>query len=284
MTNTCRVSVFAGMIFAGLALSSPSAARDTQAAFIPAGDVADAPSGFVEMCARNAVLCRAGIEPEPVRHAIGLTSLLAFPSRSGRVNCEPAVATTPTMMTVSSFLIQPTGSQGSGVAFCAAHPVATGEPIATLSSLHMDAVQEMAFVKSINAEVNRAIRPVADHLTTGTDEHWDRPGRGKYLVGDCEDFAIEKRMRLIEAGFSPSRLFYAVAYVKGYGMHIVLVARLASGDVVLDSISPHVLSWEKVKYSWLRVQSTQDPMVWRRIGAPSTGSQVADSGRVAVSG
>ncbi|MGK2910284.1 MAG: transglutaminase-like cysteine peptidase [Sphingobium sp.] len=287
MTSTCRVSVYTAIIVAGLALSSPSVARGTQAAFIPAGDVADAPSGFVEMCARDAVLCRAGIAAEPARHAVSLPSSFVSLPPSTHAKCAPSIRATPSMMAVSSFVVQPTHGQEFG-ASCAVLQATTllpaSDPIVASSSLNMDSAQELTSVKSINSEVNRAIRPMADYQTTGTDERWDRPGRGKYLVGDCEDFAIEKRMRLIEAGFSSSKLFYAVAYVKGYGMHIVLIARLASGDVVLDNISPHVMPWDKVKYSWLRVQSTQDPMVWRRIGAPSTGNQVADSGRATVSG
>ncbi|WP_189338430.1 transglutaminase-like cysteine peptidase [Sphingobium sp. SCG-1] len=188
----------------------PASARDAAPAFIPAGDVADAPSGFVEMCARDAALCRGGWD-----------------------------------------------ERASGRTLAAA--VVVSEPNA-----------ELTLVKAINSQVNRAISPVDDYRAKGTSEFWSRPGRGSDLVGDCEDYAIEKRMRLVEAGFAADRLFYAAAYLKGYGMHVVLVARLSSGDMVLDSISPHVLPWSKVRYNWLRVQSTRDPLVWNRVGAPSS--------------
>lgn len=321
MTSTGRYIVLTSMAAAGLALSSPSLARDGGPAFMPAGDVADAPSGFVELCARNAVLCNAGLEPVPVRQetmraatpAISLTSTgpISLPLLRP-VACQPALPTMTFATRFSGFVFQPkflspfnnfgglprSGLNGRSDVACA--PGLGEMPLAApfapqiapailqgptpLPATSMAAAQEFAFVKTINSEVNRAIRPMADYQTVGTDERWDRPGRGKYLVGDCEDFAIEKRMRLIEAGFAPNKLFYSVAYVKGYGMHIVLIARLQSGDMVLDNISPHVLPWTKVKYSWLRVQSTRDPMEWHRVGVSSGSSQVASAGRASVTG
>ena len=223
---TCTYRFIVALISA-ITVMSPGAhaARTVAPAFMPLGDVADAPSGFVEMCARDAVLCMAGLGRwgQPIKH-------------------NPAVEAQPVA--------------------AAQIPTAAG-------------ADEFAFVKTINTQVNRAIRPMADYMTSGSNEVWSRPGRGDYLVGDCEDYAIEKRMRLIEAGIAPEKLFFSAAYVKGYGMHIVLVARLQAGDVVLDSLSPHVLAWSKVHYNWLRVQSTKDPLVWLRFGNPAAAGKLA---------
>lgn len=225
MTSTCRMAVITFIAAMACAQAMPASARDAAPAFIPAGDVADAPSGFVEMCARDAMLCRGGLA-------------------EGAPDLTPAAA-----------IVAPDPGADAG----------------------------LTLVKAINAQVNRAISPMDDYRAKGTSEFWSRPGRGSNLVGDCEDYAIEKRMRLVEAGFAPDRLFYAAAYLKGYGMHVVLVARLSSGDMVLDSISPHVLPWPKARYNWLRVQSTRDPLVWNRVGAPSSNKIAAASGTDAQS-
>lgn len=312
MTGTGRYIALTALAAAGLALSSPSLARDDTSAFIPAGDVADAPSGFVELCARNAALCKAGLETAPVAQAPSQAAAapISLP-RLRPIACQPVSQTIALASNFSNLSFFPkflspfnnfggvlrvsvdSGAEPGCAAGLRPTPFAAivrqiapaiVPPTVTRATLDMDAAQESAFVKSINSEVNRAIRPMADYQTAGTDERWDRPGRGKYLVGDCEDFAIEKRMRLIEAGFAPDKLFYSVAYVKGYGMHIVLIARLQSGDVVLDNISPHVLPWTKVKYSWLRIQSTRDPMEWHRVGTASTSRQVVSAHEVNITG
>lgn len=315
MASTGRNIVALPLVAAGLAMATPSLARDAGPAYIPVGDVADAPFGFVEMCARDTALCMAGIgasatstiatPPAPVvRMPIGnaiscqpKARTLSFTGASAQTWFQPIFAATfngfgRTPQFGSSADQTQNCEAGLGRSSFAATALATASPTALPASTQtrtvwepqasptiarMNEAEEIAFIKSINKDVNRAISPVADYLSAGTDERWDRPGRGKYLVGDCEDYAIEKRMRLIEAGFAPSKLSYAAAFVKGYGMHIVLIARLQNGDVVLDNISPHVLPWSKVRYSWLRVQSTQDPKVWFRVGAPSSSGQLVNA-------
>jgi predicted transglutaminase-like cysteine proteinase len=126
-----------------------------------------------------------------------------------------------------------------------------------------------AFVKAINAEVNRHVTRRTDQQTQGVGEYWSRPS-GPQPAGDCEDFAIEKRVRLTEAGFPADRMFYGVAFVRGLGLHTVLVLRLADGDYVLDSMTPHILRWQQSHYVWLRRQVAGAPLLWQRM-SPETG-------------
>ncbi len=233
MTSTCRVALSLTALTTGLVLGTPAYSRTEASAFMPISDVADAPSGFVEMCARDAGMCMAGHREKPAAAKPAMwTGRLADVSKPGRASTK----------------------------------LETAEIAESASVITSSEADDLNIVKTINTQVNRAIRPVADYITAGTSERWSRPGRGEYLVGDCEDYAIEKRMRLIEGGFSPTKLFFSAAYIKGYGMHIVLIARLQSGDVVLDNLSPHIMPWSKVRYSWLRIQSAEDPLIWHRFG------------------
>lgn len=119
-----------------------------------------------------------------------------------------------------------------------------------------------AMLKQVNHHVNGRVRQRTDAEIYGVGELWRRSGDGKNAVGDCEDLAIEKRAELIAAGFPPDRLAFAVVYSRDAGLHTVLVARTDVEDVVLDGRSPYVTNWSKTPYSWISVQSMNDPMLW----------------------
>ncbi|MDY0957281.1 transglutaminase-like cysteine peptidase [Sphingomonas sp. CFBP8993] len=119
-----------------------------------------------------------------------------------------------------------------------------------------------ALLKQVNHHVNSRVRQRTDAEIYGVGELWRRSGDGKGAVGDCEDLAIEKRAELIDGGFPPDRLAFAVVYSRASGLHTVLVARTDVEDVVLDGRSPYVVGWTKAPYSWLSVQSMHDPMLW----------------------
>lgn len=131
---------------------------------------------------------------------------------------------------------------------------------ATPAALPEEALRTL--LKQVNRHVNGRVRQRTDEEIYGVGELWRRSGDGKDAVGDCEDLAIEKRAELIAAGFPPDRLAFAVVYSRASGLHTVLVARTAAEDVVLDGRSPYVTSWSKVPYSWISVQSMNDPMLW----------------------
>lgn len=137
--------------------------------------------------------------------------------------------------------------------------------VSTRAIAHADA-GSAALLKAINQQVNRSVVQVRDSDAMGVGEYWNRLSSDPRPVGDCEDIAIEKRIRLEQAGFPADRMFYAVAFVPRYGLHTVLVARLDDGDYVLDSMDPYIQRWDKVKYVWLRRQLPGQPLVWSRVG------------------
>ena len=233
-----------------LATISPADARE-RVAFMPGGMTADAPLGFVEMCRRDAALCLAGLR-----------------RRAPAPDCAPA----PRMTTVAwhSWTAQACGSPSFARAAPRAMMIA-GAPAARAATRSVKRTAEYRLAWRVNAAVNRQVVQTTDMARTGIDgDLWERPAAGQ---GDCEDLAIEKRMRLVEAGFPADRLFYAVAYKRGFGLHTLLIAQLDDGDWVLDSLSPRLRHWSDVRYAWLRRQSTDNPMTWTRVDG--SGARVA---------
>jgi predicted transglutaminase-like cysteine proteinase len=98
----------------------------------------------------------------------------------------------------------------------------------------MDRLIQLA---NVNAQVNRAIVYMTDKDNYGISEHFAYP---KYGFGDCEDFALEKRRRLIELGW-PRRALLLVVVKPIHppegavdDLHMLLVARTLIGDFYLD--------------------------------------------------
>jgi predicted transglutaminase-like cysteine proteinase len=125
----------------------------------------------------------------------------------------------------------------------------------------------MDLVKAINRNVNRRVRQRTDSQVYGVAEYWTRAGDGPRASGDCEDIALEKRAELIEAGVAADHLFLATVYRPRIGLHTVLVARMAQGDFVLDSLERRVLPWRETRFDWLRLQAPDRPMEWHRLAA-----------------
>ncbi|MDF0543251.1 transglutaminase-like cysteine peptidase [Sphingobium sp. H39-3-25] len=205
---------------------------------MPGGEVADAPSGFTEMCARSVALCAAGLPIDPA-------AITAQADPRGM-----NVMATGGIKAQNAQIFRQDDAAPQPAAYIAA---GAGLPL-TFQTL-----------KDINKEVNHNAIQRTDIDQMGIDEFWRRPINYQHPVGDCEDLAIEKRMRLVERGFPASRLFYAVTFRASIGLHTILVARLDDGDYVLDSMSPHVLRWNETGYVWLRQQSTEDPLLWMRV-------------------
>ncbi|MFT3966548.1 MAG: transglutaminase-like cysteine peptidase [Sphingobium sp.] len=125
--------------------------------------------------------------------------------------------------------------------------------------------EQMAMLKRVNHYVNSRVRQRTDMEIHGREELWVRSGVGRGAQGDCEDIAIEKRYELIRNGFPTDQLAFGVVYSLESGLHTVLLARTEQGDVILDSRTPYIRDWSSISYSWVSVQSMNDPMVWQRV-------------------
>lgn len=108
-------------------------------------------------------------------------------------------------------------------------------------------------LNSVNANVNGTIRAAYSDAWTP-----EQP------VGDCKDYAMTKRQRLIRSGWPSSALPVAVVRVFGQE-HLVLIARTNQGDFVLDNLTSSIVPWSSASYSWVKIQSTTDGLAWRAV-------------------
>lgn len=115
---------------------------------------------------------------------------------------------------------------------------------------------------TVNRQINRQVTSISDQAQYGRTEHWALPtGRG----GDCEDFALIKKKRLIEAGLDPQMLLVSTVLDRNRNAHAVLVIRTVQGDFVLDNLRDEVLPWRQTGYTFLRMQDPAQPGRWTAV-------------------
>lgn len=110
----------------------------------------------------------------------------------------------------------------------------------------------VADLRKVTASVNRSII-----YRSEKGEKWSV----NVSSGDCEDFALTKRARLIRMGYPASALRMAVGYTSKGEYHAFLVVVTDRGKFVLDNLTNEVLPLSR---SGLRVRkmASADPMVW----------------------
>lgn len=110
----------------------------------------------------------------------------------------------------------------------------------------------------VNRQVNKEIEPATDLEIYGQTEYWTIPTKR----GDCEDYALLKRKRLMARGWPSSALLLTVVRdEKGEG-HAVLTARTSQGDFILDNKVNDLKLWYKTGYEYVMRQSYVDPSIW----------------------
>jgi predicted transglutaminase-like cysteine proteinase len=101
----------------------------------------------------------------------------------------------------------------------------------------------------VNRQVNATIRSMTDMEHWGMEDHWDFAEDG---YGDCEDYQLIKRKRLVAAGF-PRRALRMTAVIDGNGeLHAVMMVRTDRGDFILDNKRNAVLPWRETGYIYLQ--------------------------------
>ncbi len=115
----------------------------------------------------------------------------------------------------------------------------------------------------VNQSVNASIEPVTDIDHWGVPDKWDYPDDGK---GDCEDYVIEKRHRLMQAGFPRQSLLITVVRDKQGEGHAILTVKTDKGDYVLDNQVDEILPWDQTGYKFIKRQDQQDPNIWISLG------------------
>lgn len=110
----------------------------------------------------------------------------------------------------------------------------------------------------INNDVNITVEPATDMEMWGREELWSYPD----IVGDCEDYVLEKRRRLMEAGVPAGNLLITVVRQPNGDGHAVLTISTSLGDFILDNLEPRILAWTDTDYRFLKRQSAQHAGIW----------------------
>jgi predicted transglutaminase-like cysteine proteinase len=110
----------------------------------------------------------------------------------------------------------------------------------------------------INRAVNREIAPATDLEVYGVVEYWTIPT----TRGDCEDYALLKRKRLMEKGWPASALLMTVVRDDRGEGHALLTARTVQGDFILDNKVDEVRIWHRTPYEYIMRQSYLNPQLW----------------------
>lgn len=128
----------------------------------------------------------------------------------------------------------------------------------------------------VNRQVNAEIQPMTDWAQYGVEDYWTVPKSGK---GDCEDYALMKRQRLILSGWPVSALLMTVVYDEKKEGHAVLLVRAAEGDLILDNKVDTIKLWSATPYEYVMRESYLEPHIWMSLdphrAAPSVAIPVA---------
>lgn len=113
----------------------------------------------------------------------------------------------------------------------------------------------------INDSVN-AIPPATDKEMWGEEEVWSYPDMNPGERADAEDYVLEKRRRLMQAGLPAGGLLITVAKTPSGDGQALLTMRTTKGDFILDDREPRILPWEETGYRFLKRQSETASSVW----------------------
>jgi predicted transglutaminase-like cysteine proteinase len=176
--------------------------------------------------------------------------------------CAGAAAQTQLPITTAALVAGDTLPPIGWVQFCGEQPSECRVDSLPASPARIDsrAWREMA---RINREVNDGIEAVSDLDQWGTLEKWSYPTTGR---GDCEDYVLEKRRRLMEAGWPRQALLITVVRDRKGDGHAVLTVRTDRGDFVLDNQDARIRGWTDTGYAFVKRQSEEHPSKWVALG------------------
>jgi len=117
----------------------------------------------------------------------------------------------------------------------------------------------------INRAVNTNVKPMTDMDHWGVVERWNYPDDG---YGDCEDYVLQKRKMLMQAGWPREALLITVVRDKHNDGHAVLTVKSDKGEYVLDNQTDDIVLWSDTGYRFVKRQSQSDPNVWVALGEP----------------
>ena len=239
------MSVGRGFAACLLLLAAATAVQARDLPQMPLGPAVTPPAGYDAFCQREPQDC-----PSAVRSSSGFWGL-AFGLRRlrGTTTVDP-----PSSIRGSAFSWRRTHASPSA-AFADAPAPQARTPLSH---------EARAVIEGVNRQVNRSLASASDWKIYGRRDYWalplSRPGRA--AAGDCEDFVMEKRHRLLAAGFPMAQLSIALLRTRWGETHAVLLVETDEGALVLDNRSSDVRPWWRLKERWIMRQSPENPSAW----------------------
>ena len=124
----------------------------------------------------------------------------------------------------------------------------------------------------INQQVNGAIKAKTDKDHWGVEDIWDFAEDG---YGDCEDYQLVKRRRLVEAGFPRRALRMTVVIDEEGAGHAVMMVRTNRGDFILDNKRNAILPWHKTGYVYIKREGDEGS-AWASLGGRTSPTMTAN--------
>ena len=113
---------------------------------------------------------------------------------------------------------------------------------------------QWAELNAVQQAVNQSIIP-----TARADIAWHYAAGG---VGNCVQYALEKRRRLLQQGWPAAALELATVVTPSNARHLVLVVATTQGDWVLDNLRPGIAGWDELPYHWTARQQGPSLRNW----------------------
>jgi len=181
------------------------------------------------------------------------TAIVAAALIAALAGWSTAAVATPAFMMTGGITSQPVGHYE----FCRRLPEECRQVSARRGPVEL--TRELwAQIVDINNQVNTTVLPATDMEMWGQEELWSYPGD----FGDCEDYVLEKRRRLMEIGIPASSLLITVVRQANGDGHAVLTVRTHLGDFILDNLEPRILAWHDTGYQFLKRQSERNSGAW----------------------
>jgi predicted transglutaminase-like cysteine proteinase len=120
-------------------------------------------------------------------------------------------------------------------------------------------------LQRVDLWVNSHVKPMTDMDHWGVVERWNYPDDG---YGDCEDYVLQKRKMLMQAGWPREALLITVVRDKNGDGHAILTVKTDKGEYILDNQTDDILLWSDTGYRFVKRQSQADQNVWISLGDP----------------
>lgn len=125
----------------------------------------------------------------------------------------------------------------------------------------MQDTQRRVLLEKVNREVNKRVTYKSDLALYGRADLWVLPGK----YGDCEDYALEKRNKLIQLGFDPMELRLAICYTELGEGHAVLTVDLGQETYILDNRFDEIKTYNSLKRYGYKFVARQRNNQWVKI-------------------